>query len=170
MMKHLLLAFAMAGLLLASCSEISWNRPGKSLKKVIPDAVTQSFNASFPEATQVNWQTGSYVSGKGFMNHDKVQAGANFVENGELILDWFTIQADQLPQTIIEYIARNYPEGAITNSKKINLHDAQKGTVRYEVEVGVKNRMVTLEFNADGGLMSATSNSEGHNSGGCGRG
>ena len=170
-MKKILYAFTMAGLmLLASCSQNLMESPQDVVEKVIPDAVKQSFNTNFPEAKQVSWHSGSSMYLAEFMNHNDVQAGATFVENGDLILDWFTIPGDQLPQTVIEYIARNYPEGSITNSKKINLHEAQKGTIRYEVEVGVKNRMVTLEFNADGGLMSATSNSENHDGPGCGRG
>jgi hypothetical protein len=142
-------------LLLVSCSQNSFNSVEEAASLTIPAAVTQALNSNFPEARATTWAVSGELYRAAFIDQE-VHSGATFEKNGEMILDWHQIDEVHLPEAVKDYMKVNYMDAEITEVRKVNLHQDQgKGTVNFYVKMFYTNIIYSLEFKADGTLLSS---------------
>lgn len=128
----------------------------------IPQAVLAAFDAKYPSALHVEWEKGiSYYKAEFIFNGNEVDA--LFALDGTWQRSETELTANQLPQTIKNYIATNYPTNRVDDCDLIETTE----TKYYVVELdGANDADIYLKFNADGQIEQAQGQGGNQNQGG----
>lgn len=121
----------------------------KCKAKDVPSTVTSAFEKDYPGANKCYWgkDSGNYMVA--FYN-GKAPVSVTYKPNGTKMLTEMQLPVEDLPQSIRDYVQKNYPNEIFQNVVQIT-NDV--GTVSYEVEV----KDMALEFDANGNFQEALS-------------
>lgn len=130
-------------LLLTIVAFASQSQAQKLKSKNVPAAVKAAFSNSYPSVKDVDWSKdginfeAEYDSKQGDMS-------VTYSIDGRLIETEMEIPKSSLPQSIMDYVKKNYNEDEVKEASKIT--DA-KGVVTYEAEVKGKDLIFDLNGN-----------------------
>jgi len=117
---------------------------------VVPDLVQTALQEKYPEAGEVEW----YQSGNKFeaeFEADDRETTVLFNKRGKLLMTETELEEGDLPQSVRDYLAANYPDHPIEEADK---EENRKGLF-YEVELMIDGQEVELRFDADGNFIEA---------------
>ncbi len=108
-----------------------------------------NFKSQYPDAKDVEWEVeGEYTEAE-FMQ-DGMEISILYDKEGNVIETETVIDVSQLPESVVIYIAENYPESEIEEAEKI---ESAKGNF-FEVEIENENdEEIELLFDADGNFV-----------------
>lgn len=115
---------------------------------VVPDAVQAALQAKYSEPEEVEW----YQSGNKYeaeFEADDKETTVLFNKRGKLLMTETELEEEDLPQSVRDYVAANYPDHPIEEADK---EENRKGLF-YEVELMIDGQEVELRFDADGNFI-----------------
>ncbi len=130
-------------LLIAIVAFATQSQAQKLMSKNVPTAVKDAFHKAYPSITDVDWSKdgnnyeAEYDSKKGDIS-------VTYSPDGKLIETEMGIPKSSLPQSIMDYVKKNYNEDEVKEASKIT--DA-KGVVTYEAEVKGMDLIFDLKGN-----------------------
>jgi Putative beta-lactamase-inhibitor-like, PepSY-like len=107
----------------------------KMQEKDVPNAVKAAFQKQYPTASDVKWEKEGEKFEASF-DLNKIDNSVLFDAKGNLLETEVEIELNQLPKTILDYVATNYKGQKIKEAAKIT--DA-KGVLTYEAEIKGKD-------------------------------
>lgn len=127
----------------------------------VPEAVKNGFAKKYPNVKEVDWEKedGNYEAGfktiLANMDDPKAKAkkretSVTLDESGNILETETEINSGDLPKTIYEYVAKNYPGFELEEATKMT--DSRE-VVTYEVEVEKGKEEFDLIFDASGGFI-----------------
>lgn len=119
----------------------------KLQEKNVPASVKASFQKLYPNAKEVKWDKESEKFEASF-EINKIDNSVLFDAQGNLLETEIEIAINQLPQSIKDYVTKNYPKQKIKEAAKIT---DDKGVVAYEAEI----KGMDLLFDASGKFVKA---------------
>ncbi len=113
----------------------------------VPGIVSRAFNHKYPVAKEPTWEIEKGNFEVNFKDNSKKKS-VLIEPAGKIIEEETAIPSNELPQSIKNYIAKNYKGAAIKEAAQIIL---QSGEMNYEAEVKGKD----LIFNNEGVFLRA---------------
>jgi hypothetical protein len=136
------LSFALFAL--SSCSKVNSEDEPSS----IPNEVTQSFKTTYPNQTDVEWESeGDYFESEFEVNGK--EKSVVFDKEGNIVLTETEINTSELPAAVIQYLANNYSTVDIEEAEKI---ESSEG-LRYEVVIEIDDDEAELIFDGQGNFI-----------------
>ena len=117
-------------------------------QKDIPAEVKAAFAKQYPEIKKVKWENEDGKFEAGF-KQNKIECSVLMNAKGKVLETENEIQVSDLSKSIIDYVAKNYPNQKIKGAAKIT--DAE-GVVTYEAEV----KGLDLLFSDKGNFIKAS--------------
>ncbi len=113
--------------------------------KDVPAAVTSSFNKLYPSIKEAKWvkEDANYEAN---FDLNKVETSASFDGTGKFLEEESEINVGSLPQAVLDYMKKTYPDKKIKEASKIK--DA-KGTITWEAEA----KGLEVTFDAKGTFL-----------------
>ncbi len=116
----------------------------------VPKAVVTSFQTNFKGAKVEKWDKEKDGGYEAEFDWNKVETSATFSADGKLMETEVEIKVSELPKTVTDYVAKNYPGHKIAEAAKIT--DAA-GKLSYEAEVKKGKEEMDLLFDASGNFI-----------------
>lgn len=141
-MKKTILGFScLVALLLAPTFTLS-------AQSDVPEAVQNTFDELFPEATDVSWeQDGEEYLGT-FETTDNI-VEVTILEDGTWRQTTTNIDAEELPTAAIDYIKKEFVVETYYSVSKVET----PAQIRYFANFETETQTVSLRFDEDGGLL-----------------
>ena len=114
----------------------------------VPEIVSKSLISKYPNAKNVKWDKEENNFEASFESN-KIENSVLFNANGKIIETEVKITTAQLPQSILNYLSKNYKDQKVNEAAKII---SEKGIVTYEAEIKGKD----LLFDENGKLLSVS--------------
>lgn len=125
-----------------ACSSAQDNEAKEKNGKT-PDAVTTAFEKKYPAIKDVDWEKEDVNQFEAEFEINEVEYSAVFDKSGKFMEEEMEIKVADLPNSIVDYVGKNYPGKKIKEAAKITLAN---GTTNYEAQVGGKD----LIFDSNG--------------------
>jgi hypothetical protein len=116
----------------------------------VPVEVTNSFANLYPSVVAVEWDKEGKNEFEASFKDNGNNVTVTFEGNGTVLETETSITANELPQSVENYIAVNYSEFRITEAAKLS--DAN-GTITYEAEITKDKVKHDLMFDKDGNFL-----------------
>lgn len=144
-MKKVVLLMLLGGVLV--------NAQAQKLKSSdVPSSITQSFHKAYPSVKDVDWgKEGDKYEAE--FDNNKTDMSVTYDNKGNLLETEMEISVQVLPQSIKDYVMKNYPSEKIKEAAKMT--DPQ-GVVTYEAEV----KKMDLIFDEDGNFKNTKKDSD----------
>lgn len=124
--------------------------------KDVPEAITASFSAKYPDATEVKWKKNKSGKFEADFRQSGKKAEAKFMADGTWDSADKRIDAKDLPETVSSYLQKNYASHKIDQIEWKEDRDASKNV--YEVKLKKDKSEIELVFNADGKFLKKKDN------------
>lgn len=111
----------------------------------VPVAVKSAFEKLYPNVKDVDWEKENANYEAGF-EINKTETSVVFDANGKVIETESEIKTSELPQNVIDYVAKNYSDAKIKEAAKITDAD---GKVMFEAET----EKADLIFDSEGNFI-----------------
>jgi hypothetical protein len=116
----------------------------------VPKAVVESFNQNFKGAKVEKWEKEKNGEFEAEFTLNKVEQSANFSTDGKLLQTETEMKVSELPKSISDYFAKNYPTYKISEAARIV---DPAGVISYEAEVEKGREEMDLIFDSNGGFL-----------------
>jgi len=143
-LTFVLLAFAAA---LSPKAEAQKHTKPKTGTEKAPDAVKQSFQHYFPDATDVKWQKLPGSNWLASFHPNSSEVDAEFTQQGEWVATRTNLLATQLPDTVIRSIQTQFPSVTVKDATRIERSDIPG---YYRIDVNDAGADKTLLANDNG--------------------
>ena len=134
-------------LLLALAAYVSNAQAQKCSAKDVPAPVTDAFNKAYPVAKKCHWGKDSINYQVSFFT-GKAPISITYNATGKRIITEMQMPVEDLPQTVTEYVQKNYPGEIFVDVAQIT--DAG-GVITYEVQV----KDIDLIFDSKGNFITS---------------
>lgn len=114
----------------------------------VPAAVKTKFNEKFPGAVMPQWKQEAPGFVEVSFTYEKKKYNATFAGFGDWVSTTQFLKAEELPATITEYIAKEFPKGKISSAGITETKTAKT----YDVIVKQAGQSTELVFDMDGHL------------------
>ncbi|MBS1780801.1 MAG: PepSY-like domain-containing protein [Bacteroidetes bacterium] len=132
-MKKMILAALILGVTTAKAQKIGTEK--------VPGIVSRAFNHKYPAAKEPSWEIEKGSFEVNFKDNSK-EKSVLIEPTGKIIEEETAIPSNELPQSIKNYIAKNYKGANIKEAAQIIL---QSGEMNYEAEVKGKDLIFSKE-------------------------
>lgn len=122
---------------------------GAEKQAVVPSAVKAAFQKDYPGITNVTWDAEDADFEAGFKKGD-IDVSALYDKTGHLKETETGIKTSELPQTVQDYIHKNYSTYQLVEAAKIM---TDKKVTTYEAEVGKGGKTWDVMFDANGKFL-----------------
>jgi ABC-type transporter MlaC component len=102
----------------------------------LPQKIKESFSKDFKEAKAAKWEKEKDGNYEAEFMFNKIEMSVTYNTAGDLLETESEIAVADLPKTVSEYVAKNFPGKKIKEASKIIEPD---GSVKYEAEVSKKD-------------------------------
>lgn len=116
----------------------------------VPKAVMESFNKSFKDVKAEKWEKEKNGNYEAEFDFNKEEMSASYSADGKLMETETEIKVSDLPASVSDYIAKNYPGKKIKEAAKI-VDD--KGSLSYEAEIKKGKEDLDLLFDQSGNFL-----------------
>jgi myo-inositol-1-phosphate synthase len=135
--------------LIALIFAINTTKAQKTKVTEIPTAVSESFKTNFPDVKGEVWEK-EKDNFEAEFKINTVEISATFNSDGKLIEREVKMNISELPETITEYIKKNYPEYKLSEASRIVNSD---GVLTYEAEIMKGKNTTDLLFDSNGSFL-----------------
>lgn len=132
-------------LLLLIVASVGKLQAQKLKSKHVPASVMTAFKNDYPNTKKTYWARDSSNYQVAFHN-GKAPVAVTYDPSGKKVITEMQMPVEDMPQGIIDYIKRNYPNEIVVEAAQI-IHG--EGMVTYEVQV----KSIALVFDANGNFM-----------------
>lgn len=115
----------------------------------VPVAVKAAFQKDYPSVKKVSWGPEKSDFEAEFKLNG-VETSANYDKTGKRLEVETALKTQDLPKTILDYVAKNFPKHKIIKAAKTI---DSRNKVTYEAEVTLKGMVHELKFDANGKLL-----------------
>ncbi len=137
--------------LIALTFVINISKAQKTKLSEIPKAVSESFKTNFPDVKGEVWEKEKEKDNfEAEFKINTVEISATFNSDGKLIEREVKMNISELPETITEYIKKNYPDYKLSEASRIVNSD---GVLSYEAEIMKGKNTTDLLFDSNGSFL-----------------
>ena len=135
--------------LIALVFAINISKAQKTKVSEIPKAVSESFKTNFPDVKDEVWEK-EKDNFEAEFKINTVEISATFNSDGKLLEREVKMNISELPETITEYIKKNYPDYKLSEASRIVNSD---GVLSYEAEIMKGKNATDLLFDSNGSFL-----------------
>ncbi len=129
---------------------------GCSSNEEIPGAVSQAFDAKYPDIETIEWEIEGDIYEAEY-TQDGIKKEAEFDKDGNLVATEYEIKIEELPDVIMEKLKTEYGDYEIEEAEFVN--STEHGEL-YEVELEMDDKEIDVYFDKTGNVIKTETEEE----------